>query len=121
MKLFESVEAMSAIPKLRRPHAVHTTDQVVGMAARLGWTVGITADDLVGDQCRAVIGLGPQDDEWRSGKKYVGVCTPPNPTRRRGRKRCTACRRPLTVHGGVALVRPARPARHLPGLRHAGP
>jgi uncharacterized protein (DUF169 family) len=73
MKMFESAEALDTIPKLRRPKAIHTTDQIVGMAARLGWTVGITADDLVGAQCRAVIGLGPQDEEWKSGKNYVGV------------------------------------------------
>jgi uncharacterized protein (DUF169 family) len=73
MKLFERVEDMEAIPRIRRPQTVHTTDQVVGMAARLGWTVGITADDLVGAQCRAVIGLAPQDDAWRSGKEFVGV------------------------------------------------
>ena len=34
---------MTAIPKIRRPTAVHTTDQIVSMASRLGWTVGITA------------------------------------------------------------------------------
>ncbi|MBL8384588.1 MAG: DUF169 domain-containing protein [Burkholderiales bacterium] len=73
MKLFESREAMEAIPKIRRPKAIHTTDQIVGMAARLGWTVGITAEDLVGAQCQAVIGLAPQDEEWKSGKRYVGV------------------------------------------------
>jgi uncharacterized protein (DUF169 family) len=43
------------------------------MASRLGWTVGITADDLVGAQCQAVIGLAPQDEAWRRGEKYVGV------------------------------------------------
>ena len=73
MKLFESVEEMEAIPKIRRPQSVHTTDQIVGQAARLGWTVGITADDLVGAQCRAVVGLGAQDEEWRSGKGMKGV------------------------------------------------
>jgi len=73
MKLFEDAAALESIPKLRRPGAIHTTDQIVGMAARLGWTVGITAADLVGTQCQAVIGLAPQDDEWRSGKRYVGV------------------------------------------------
>ena len=62
MKMFASVDEMAAIPKIRRPTAVHTTDQIVSMASRLGWTVGITADDLVGAQCRAVIGLAPQDD-----------------------------------------------------------
>ena len=73
MKLFESVEDMEAIPRIRRPQAVHTTDQVVGMAARLGWTVGITGDDLVANQCRAVVGLGPQDEAFRAGREFVGV------------------------------------------------
>ena len=73
MKLFERVEDMQAIPRIRRPQAVHTTDQVVAMAARLGWTVGITADDLVGPQCRAVIGLSPQDEAFKAGREFVGV------------------------------------------------
>jgi uncharacterized protein (DUF169 family) len=73
MKMFARVEDMQAIEKIRRPTAVHTTDQIVSMASRLGWTVGITADDLVGAQCRAVIGLSPQDDKWLAGENYVGV------------------------------------------------
>jgi uncharacterized protein (DUF169 family) len=73
MKLFETVEAMEAVPRIRRPSAIHTTDQVVAQAARLGWTVGITNDDLVGAQCGAVIGLHPQDEQWLSGKSMGGV------------------------------------------------
>jgi uncharacterized protein (DUF169 family) len=73
MKLFETVEAMEAIPKIRRPRVKHTTDQIVAQARQLGWTVGITMDDLVGAQCGAVIGLHPQDDEWLSGKRMAGV------------------------------------------------
>ena len=73
MKLFARVEDMEAIPKIRRPNAIHTTDQIVSMASRLGWTVGVTADDLVGAQCRAVIGLAPQDEKWLAGENYVGV------------------------------------------------
>jgi uncharacterized protein (DUF169 family) len=74
MKLFERREDMEAIPRIRRPKAVHTLDQVVAQAARLGWTVGITADDLVGAQCRAVVGLGgAKDAKWRSGQHMVGV------------------------------------------------
>ena len=73
LKMFASVEEMAAIPKIRRPTAVHTTDQIVSMASRLGWTVAITADDLVGAQCRAVIGLAPQDEKWLAGQAYVGV------------------------------------------------
>jgi uncharacterized protein (DUF169 family) len=73
MKLFRTVEEMEAIPRIRRPQSIHTTDQVVAQAARLGWTVGITNDDLVGAQCGAVIGLHPQDEEWLSGKSMAGV------------------------------------------------
>ncbi len=73
MKLYESVADMEAIPKVRRPKSVHTVDQIVAQAARLGWTVGITGEDLVGDQCRAVVGLGAQDAQWLSGKHMTGV------------------------------------------------
>ncbi|WP_420964271.1 DUF169 domain-containing protein [Bradyrhizobium sp. B120] len=73
IKMFARVEEMEAIAKIRRPSAVHTTDQIVSMASRLGWTVGITGDDLVGAQCRAVIGLAPQDEKWLAGENYVGV------------------------------------------------
>ncbi len=70
MRLFETVEEMQAIPRIRRPKTRHTTDQIVSMASRLNWTVGITADDLVGQQCQAVIGLAPRDE---TGERYVGV------------------------------------------------
>ena len=74
MKLFERREDMEAIPKIRRPQSIHTLDQIVGQAARLGWTVGITSDDLVGAQCRAVVGLGrAKTDDWKSGKHMTGV------------------------------------------------
>ena len=74
MKLFEKREEMEAIPRIRRPQSIHTLDQIVGQASRLGWTIGITAENLVGAQCRAVVGLGnAKDAEWRSGKHMVGV------------------------------------------------
>jgi uncharacterized protein (DUF169 family) len=73
MKLFLTVAEMEAIPKIRRPRSIHTTDQIVAQAARLGFTVGITQKDLVGAQCGAVIGLHPQDDEWLSGRNMAGI------------------------------------------------
>jgi uncharacterized protein (DUF169 family) len=74
MKLFETAAEMEAIPKIRRPKgSVHTMDQVVAQAARLGWTVGITTQDLVGDQCRSVVGLGGQDEKWYSGQHMTNV------------------------------------------------
>ena len=73
MKLYETVAEMEAVPRIRRPGAVHTTDQIVGQACRNGWTVGITADDLVGAQCSTVIGLHPRNDAWLSGEHMAGV------------------------------------------------
>lgn len=73
MKLFETVEEMEAVPRIRRPSAVHTTDQIVGLASRLNWTVGITSEDLAGEQCGAVIGLHPQNEKWLSGAHMKGV------------------------------------------------
>ena len=63
LQMFASVEEMAAIPRLRRPKAIHTFDQIVAQAARLGWTVGITAENLVGAQCAAVIGLHRRNAE----------------------------------------------------------
>lgn len=73
IQMFERVEDMEAVPRIRRPKAIHTTDQIIGQAARLGFTVGITAADLVGPQCAAVIGLAPQDEAWLAGKPFAGV------------------------------------------------
>ena len=73
MKMFATRDEMEAIPKIRRPQSIHTTDQIVGQASRLGWTVGITVEDLVGDQCSTVIGLHPRDEEWLSGERRTGV------------------------------------------------
>jgi len=58
MKLFRAIEDMESVPGIRRPQAVHTTDQIVAQATRLGWTVGITGDDLVGEQCRRLVCVG---------------------------------------------------------------
>jgi uncharacterized protein (DUF169 family) len=73
MKLFRTKAEMEAVPKIRRPKSIHTMDQVVAQAARIGWTVGVTMEDLVGAQCGAVVGLHPQDDGWLSGDRMAGV------------------------------------------------
>ena len=73
MKLYPSVEEMETVPRIRRPKVIHTADQIVAQACRLGWTVGVTAEDLIGTQCAAVLGLRRQDEEWRSGQNMAGV------------------------------------------------
>ena len=73
LKLFERKADMEAIPRIRRPKDIHTTDQIIGQASRNGWTVGITGADLVGAQCATVVGLHPRSDDWLSGKRMTGV------------------------------------------------
>jgi uncharacterized protein (DUF169 family) len=74
MKLFKHRAEMEAIARIRRPQAIHTLDQIIAQAARLGWTVGITGEDLASPQCRAVVGLGnAKDASWASGDHMVGV------------------------------------------------
>ena len=55
MKLYITVKEMEIIPRLCHLAAIHTMDQIVVQAARLGWTVGTTMMDLVGAQCGAVL------------------------------------------------------------------
>ena len=73
MKRFKTKAEMEAIPKIRRPKSKHVTDQIVAQARMLGWTVGVTADDLMAGNCSAVVGLRPRDAEWLSGKRMEGV------------------------------------------------
>src|ERR1700747_3491458 len=114
MKLFESRDEMEAIPRIRRPKSVHTLDQVVAPAARLGWTVGITSEDLVGAQCRAVVGLGlAKDEKWRSGEHMVGVWYTTRPrTREHIRPQWNACPTAATRHS---------PSHHWPAAASTPP
>src|SRR5258705_3462919 len=45
MKMFARVDEMEAIPKIRRPTAAHTTDQIVSIASPLCSNVRITAHE----------------------------------------------------------------------------
>ena len=104
MKLFEHRADMEAIPRIRRPQHVHTLDQVVGQASRLGWTVGVTAEDLVGAQCRAVVGLGAaKTDDWYSGRAHDrGLVLHAGGRRRAPERDELRARRPLRGAGGGA-------------------
>ena len=113
MKLFEKREEMEAIPRIRRPQNVHTLDQVVGQAARLGWTIGITSDNLVGAQCRAVVGLGNAKDDGLALRQAYGRGLV---QQRRGRRRPSGRdgmrpRRALRGAGAVAACRAAGSTR----------
>ncbi|MFS0574116.1 DUF169 domain-containing protein [Sporosarcina sp. 179-K 3D1 HS] len=73
MKMYATTEEMEAVPKIRRPQQRHLLDQIVAQSARLGWTVGITGNDLAMKQCGAIAGLLPQDEDWLSGEAMEGV------------------------------------------------
>ncbi len=75
MKRFRTVADMEAVPRIRRPPPGEkfATDQIVGQSRWLGWTLGITMDNLMGEQCGAVIGLHPPTSDWLAGRKLTGV------------------------------------------------
>ena len=56
---------MEAVPRVRRPDPAEkfATDQIVGQCRWIGWTIGITMDNLMGQQCGTVVGLAPRDGE----------------------------------------------------------
>lgn len=73
MKKFTIKTEMEAVPKIRRPDKRYLLDQLVAQSVRLGWTIGVTADDLAMKQCGAIAGLMPQDEDFYSGEAMDGV------------------------------------------------
>jgi len=72
IKAYSSLEEMNQVPKLRRPKHIHVPCQLFGQAIQMGFTVGFTADDIATANCNATIGLIEQDEEFRSGRIFVG-------------------------------------------------
>lgn len=75
MKRFKTIEEMEAIPKIKRPNPSEklNTDQIVGQCRWIGYTIGVTMDNLMGSQCGAVVGLHARDKEFLSGNRFNGV------------------------------------------------
>ena len=75
MKRFRTVSEMEEIKRLRRPplNEKYAMDQIVGQCRWIGWTLGITMDNLMGEQCGVVVGLHPRDEQWLSGERMKGV------------------------------------------------
>ncbi len=75
MKRFRRTAELDDIPRLRRPdpEVKLATDQIVGQARWIGWTIGFTAENLMGAQCSAVVGLTPRDEAFLSGAHFEGV------------------------------------------------
>lgn len=73
MKRFKESTELANIPKLRRPKTKLNMDQVVGQSRWLGYTIGVTVDDLISPQCSAVVGLSPRNKHFLSGHLFNGV------------------------------------------------
>jgi len=75
MKRFRESQELEEIHRLRRPPSGEkfATDQIVGQARWLGYTIGITMENLVGSQCGAVVGLHARDEDFLSGAQFNGV------------------------------------------------
>ena len=75
MKRFKTVAEMEAVPRIRRPNPNEkmAMDQIVGQSRWIGYTLGITMDNLMGAQCGAVVGLHSRSDEWLSGERMNGA------------------------------------------------
>ncbi len=72
IQVFDSVEEMEKVHRLRRPKHLHTPCQIISQAIHLGFTIGFTAEDIVNKNCAATVGLAPQDEEFRSGEIFAG-------------------------------------------------
>ena len=76
MKLFENLDDMNAVPRLRRPKAGvrHTMCQLVTQSRVAGLTLGITAENLQSESnCGGVPGLCQPSPQYLSGERFVGV------------------------------------------------
>lgn len=75
MKRFRTVADMEAVERIRRPDPAEkmAMDQIVGQTRWIGYTLGVTMDNLMGAQCGAVVGLHARDDEFLSGERMNGV------------------------------------------------
>lgn len=76
MKLFEELDAMAAVPGLRRPPAGKrfSTCQLVTQARMAGFTLGITHDNVPAfSNCGGIVGLNEPSELYLSGRKMEGV------------------------------------------------
>lgn len=73
MKRYRTTEEMEQIAKIKRPKTKLNMDQIVGQCRWVGYTIGVTAENLTAPQCSAVVGLSPRDKHFLSGNTFNGV------------------------------------------------
>jgi len=76
LKLYEAREALDAIPGLRRPDpgVRFSMCQLIGQVRWLGWTMGITHDNVAADSnCGGVVGLNVPASKYLDGTMFHNV------------------------------------------------
>ena len=73
MKWIATEEELNAIPKVRIHEKHYAPCMVVGHAFQFGWTSACKPENIHNNYCRGVHGLVERDEEWYSGKVFVGV------------------------------------------------
>lgn len=76
MKQFENLDEMLRIPGLRRPRPgrFHTTCQLVGQARQLGFTLGITNENVrPSSNCGGIMGIDEVAADQLDGSRMTGV------------------------------------------------
>src|SRR5882757_9340612 len=63
IKMFARAEDMAAIPKIRRPSSIHTTDQTASWGSGRGGPVATPGEVRVGARGRGGTGLAPKDEK----------------------------------------------------------
>jgi hypothetical protein len=111
MKMFETVEAMEAVPKIQaaQGHPHHGPDRRHGESAQLDGRHH--RHEPRRRPVRVVIGRHPRDDKWLSGDRMAGVWYENHGVR--------ALRQVRGKGGCPARRGPPRPARHRDDLRDA--
>jgi uncharacterized protein (DUF169 family) len=76
LKLYAQAEAMDAVPGLRRPEpgVRFSMCQLIGQVRWLGFTLGITHDNVMPDSnCGGVVGLNAPGQKYLDGRMFHGV------------------------------------------------
>ena len=66
IKMFKTKEEMDQIEKLRRPSGKAYVCQILAQAFQNGFTIGCTAEDISGENCRCIVGLQEPSEYFRT-------------------------------------------------------
>ena len=75
IKFLEKAEDLNSIEKVRKPENKVSWCQAVGIARNLGWTIGITIDDLITPACAFKLGFGYMPEKYQGIYEGIWVKT----------------------------------------------